>query len=223
MFASTQVWPSFSVPNRLLAPLLGARAACLLVLTLLAAFLLAPPGVRAQNAGSLTILHGFLGSDGAFPNAPLVQGGDGNFYGTTDTGGATGNGTVFRVTPAGVYTLLYSFTGGSDGTGPNGGLVQGSDGNFYGTTSGDPYFYSNVGNDTANSGTVFKITSAGVLTTLYSFTGGDGLGPNGGLVQGSDGNFYGTTEDGGANDVGSVFQVTPAGALTTLYSLLLQL
>ena len=136
-----------------------------------------------------------------------MQGVDGNFYGTTNSGGAYGSGTIFQVTPAGALTTLYSFTGGSDGAGPIGSLVRGDDGNFYGTTYGEDSF-----------GTVFQITPAGVLTTLYTF-GADGIAsPQGGLVQGGDGNFYGEAQNGGADDDGVIFQVTPAGAFTIVFA-----
>jgi uncharacterized repeat protein (TIGR03803 family) len=165
---------------------------------------------RVTPSGSLTNLWSFTGnSDGADPAAGLVQGSDGNFYGTTGGGGANGNGTVFRIAPSGSLTNLWSFTVGSDGDWP-GALVQGSDGNFYGTTyDGGAYGW----------GTVFRITPSGSLTALWSFTGGnDGGLPVAGLVQGSDGNFYGTTGGGGANGNGTVFRVTPSGSLTNLWS-----
>jgi uncharacterized repeat protein (TIGR03803 family) len=141
-----------------------------------------------------------------YPSAALVQGSDGNFYGTTAYGGASGKGAVFQVTPGSVLTTLVSFNGTNGGY-PFAGLVEGRDGNFYGTTAGGG----------ANSGgTVFNITPAGLLTTLVSFGGANGSYPYAGLVQGSDGNFYGTTAGGGANSGGTVFKMTPTGALTTL-------
>jgi uncharacterized repeat protein (TIGR03803 family) len=128
-----------------------------------------------------------------------VQGSDGNFYGTTSGGGTYGQGTVFKISANGALNSLYSFTGTNDGAIPNG-LVQGSDGNFYGTTSGG---------GTYGQGTVFKISTNGVLTSLYSFTGGnDGAQPSAGLVQGSDGSFYGTTQYGGQGGKGAVFRLT---------------
>src|SRR5205823_4469717 len=90
-------------------------------------------GTSACTTASLTTLHSFSDSDGAYPYAGLVQGSDGNFYGTTQGGGTSGVGTVFQITPTGTLTTLYNFSGG-DGAGPYAGLVQGSDGNFYGTT-----------------------------------------------------------------------------------------
>jgi len=171
--------------------------------------------------GVLTTLHSFSGTnDGAFPSA-LMQGSDGYFYGTTSGGGTYTNGTVFQISPNGALTSLYSFTGGNDGSGPNG-LAQGSDGNFYGTTSQGGSYPGPYG---GGGGTVFKISPNGALTSLYSFTGGnDGAQPLAGVVQGSDGNFYGTTYYGGSTNpntgqgVGTVFKITPNGTLTSLYS-----
>jgi uncharacterized repeat protein (TIGR03803 family) len=168
----------------------------------------------ASPAQTLDSLHSFDGTDGSFPYGALVQGTDGNFYGTTSAGGASGNctgcGTVFEITAAGVLTTLHNFSFGNDGATPYGGLVQGTDGNFYGTTGqgGANIYY----------GTVFKITAAGVLTTLYSFNGSDGWSPHAALVQATDGNFYGTTYEGGTSINGTVFKITPAGTLTTLYN-----
>ncbi len=139
---------------------------------------------RITSSGTLTTLYSFGGSDGARPYAGLVQGTDGNFYGTTNSGGASDNGAVFKITPAGALTTIYSFKG-SDGANPYAGLAQGTDGNFYGTTT--------YGGEASDYGTVFKITPAGALTTLYTFGWGEGAYPDAGLVQGTDGNFYGTT------------------------------
>ena len=160
--------------------------------------------------------------DGALPNPWLSQATDGDLYGTAYEGGATNNGTVFRITPTGTLTTLYSFCPQSqcrDGSAPRAGLVQGANGDFYGTTAGDVFPY--------NLGTVFKITPSGTLTTLYRFCPPSGC-PDGaspgsspsGLVQAADGDFYGTTYSGGANglNTGTVFKITPAGMLTTLYS-----
>jgi uncharacterized repeat protein (TIGR03803 family) len=160
--------------------------------------------------GALTNLYSFTGgADGSYPVAPLLPATDGNLYGTTPTGGAYGYGNVFRITLAGAFTNLYSFTGGLDGNGPTGALAQGADGNFYGLT---PY------GGAYGKGNAFRITPGGALITIYSFTGGrDGYTPAGALVQGSDGNLYGTTTLGGVGSPGTAFKLTPNGALTTLH------
>jgi uncharacterized repeat protein (TIGR03803 family) len=195
--------------------------------------------------GTLTTLYSFcsqggtLCTDGADPQAGLVQATNGNFYGTTASGGANdeavcssvtslaGCGTVFKITPTGTLTTLYSFCsqGGTlctDGAYPIGGLVQGADGNLYGTTpvggrNGGCYIDGGNG-----CGTVFKITPAGTLTTLYSFCSqsacADGGNPGTGLVQATNGELYGTTYVGGAYGSGTVFKITQSGTLKTLHS-----
>jgi len=149
------------------------------------------------------------------PNGPnaLIRATDGNFYGTANDGGAYGYGSVFKITPAGSLTTLHNFDG-PDGSVPYlQGLVEATDGNFYGTVNGGgAYGY----------GTVFKITPAGTLTTLHNFCAQtnctDGAAPLAGLIQATDGNFYGTTTGGGVNGAGTVFRITATGSLTTLYS-----
>jgi uncharacterized repeat protein (TIGR03803 family) len=180
---------------------------------------------RITPGGTLTTLHSFDFFDGASPTAALVQGTDGNIYGTTYGGGANQYyGTVFKITPSGTFTSLYSFCAQSncvDGAMPYAGLVRASDGNFYGTTlEGGSHTGCSLGS--GSCGTVFKITPGGALTTLYNFCAqpscADGGNPYAGLVQASDGNFYGTTFERGANGYGTVFKITPAGTLTALYS-----
>ena len=147
------------------------------------------------------MLHTFEGTDGGDPYAGLIRATDGNFYGTTSTCGAHGGGTVFKITPGGNLTTVYSFCSQSscgDGAESDAGLIQASDGNFYGTTY--------VGG--AHSvGTLFQVTPQGTLTTLHSFNGGDGAGPLDALVQASDGSFYGTTYTGGSSGYGTVFKL----------------
>ena len=180
---------------------------------------------RITPAGTLTTLHSFDWYDGASPTGALVQGNDGNFYGTTYGGGAEPRvGTVFKITPGGALTTLYSFCAQAnctDGQQPYARLVRGSDGNFYGTTlEGGANTGCSLGS--GSCGTVFKITPGGTLTTLYSFCAqagcADGGNPYAGLIQASDGNFYGTNFGRGVNGYGTVFKITPAGALTSLYS-----
>jgi uncharacterized repeat protein (TIGR03803 family) len=175
---------------------------------------------KITSKGKLTTLYSFCSqsdcSDGSAPFGPLLQGDEGNFYGTTSSSGSNDGGTVFRITAKGKLTTLYSFcsqAGCSDGGSPTHGLVQAADGNFYGTTAGG---------GAGNNGTVFKITRKGKLTTLHKFCSrtncADGGYPYAGLVQGDDGNFYGTTVYGGAYQGGTVFKITPGGKLSTLYS-----
>jgi len=189
----------------------------------------------AQGAVSFTTLHSFEPAEGFFPVGGLVQGVDGNFYGTTYAGGASwppdfssGNipgGTVFKITPDGTFTSLYSFSG-PDGHEPYGGaLVQGTDGNFYGTTgAGGPEWDPFSMPRDFGHGTIFKITSDGILTTLYSFSGPDGAWPTLGLVE-ADGSFYGMTTVGGpswnpgqSQGHGTLFKLSPDGMLTTLHA-----
>ncbi len=156
------------------------------------AFKLAPDG-------TYTTLYTFTGGiDGGGPAAALIEASDGNFYGTTRLGGAADYGTVFQLTPTGTLTTLYSFIGGADGAYPAAPLIQASDGNLYGTAAG----YQGLDPTTSNFGAVFKITPKGDFTTIHSFSSGDGAYPAGGLIQASDGNFYGTTSSGGANSGG---------------------
>jgi uncharacterized repeat protein (TIGR03803 family) len=162
------------------------------------------------RAGVETVLHTFTGgADGADPWAGLLRDAQGNLYGTTVYGGLYNDGTVFKVTPSGTETVLYTFRG-TDGAYPVGALIQDAAGNFYGTTNaGGAHGY----------GAVFKLTLSGVLSVLYSFTGGaDGNAPYSSLVQDSQGNLYGTTYYGGANNHGTVFEVSPSGSERVLHS-----
>jgi uncharacterized repeat protein (TIGR03803 family) len=164
---------------------------------------------KITPAGALTVLHTFASGDGYSSTAPPIQGVDGNFYGTTVFGGASAYGTVYKMTATGAYTVLHSFDL-TNGAKPYGPLVQGNDGNFYGTT------YSGVGNN--HYGIVFKVTGKGTFTILHAFTLTDGANPLAGLVLGKDGNFYGTTFNGGTVGYGNVFKITPGGTLTSLHS-----
>jgi uncharacterized repeat protein (TIGR03803 family) len=182
---------------------------------------------RITPSGELTTLYSFCSltgcPDGLQPQGVLTQGADGNFYGTTYEGGSNaciyGCGTVYKVTLSGTLTTLHNFDG-TDGAYPYAGLVQGADGNFYGTTE----YGGGTGICTLEEGcgTVFRITSDGTLTTLYNFCSesdcADGFNPYTGLVQGTDGNLYGTTFNGGTSGYGTLFKTTPGGSLTTLTS-----
>ena len=236
---------------------------------------------KMTSSGTVSLMHlfgdGTVHNDGSSPFAPLILAADGNFYGTTDIGGSAGEGTIFRITPQGLVTILHSFGDGSvanDGTNPKGALMQDTnDGNFYGMTTGggsanegvaykmtvqgnaatvailhqfgsfsgdgtypvggltqgaDGSLYGNTeGGGTTKYGsyygTAFKITTQGTMTILHNFwdgsTGYDGYSPNAGLTLGSDGNFYGTTSDGGnSTNNGTIFRMTPQGTVTVLYT-----
>jgi uncharacterized repeat protein (TIGR03803 family) len=172
-----------------------------------------------SSAQTFTTLRSFDGTDGAAPQAALLQASDGNFYGTTNFGGTYGYGTIFKITASGSLATLYNFDG-ADGAYPRGSLIQATDGNLYGTSScGGGLNFTGPG---PCNGTIFKITLGGTLTTLYRFCSQtnctDGIYPQAGLTQASDGDFYGTTYGGGGNGYGTIFQITAGGALTTIYS-----
>jgi uncharacterized repeat protein (TIGR03803 family) len=175
---------------------------------------------KITASGTFTALHSFCSqtacADGQNPFAGLVQGIDGNLYGTTLAGGAHGDGTIFKITPGGTLTTLHSFcsqSGCTDGEFPQTGLIQAIDGNFYGTTIlGGAY----------GNGTIFKITPTGTLTALYSVCSQVGC-PDGNylyapLTQATDGNLYGIMQIGGSHGYGTIFRITTTGTLTTLYS-----
>ena len=188
------------------------RAIRLITLAFFSGFVAHFAGAQSATVESLYSLN--ASTDGSTPYSNTVQGPDGNFYGTNARDGVNANGTIFRVSPIGVYTVLYAFQGGVGGEGPETGLYLASDGNFYGTSGGGANGF----------GMVYRISSGGVFTSLYSFTGGtDGAAPYGGVIEGSDGNFYGTTASGGAVNAagftgyGTIFKMTPDGVLTTIY------
>jgi uncharacterized repeat protein (TIGR03803 family) len=207
---------------------LSLFSAVVLVISAVAAF--APTKAQAQTFSTIyTFCSGGLPClDGSNPTfGGLIQGTDGNFYGTTYNGGEHNNGSVFRLTPGGTLTTLYSFcklANCVDGSNPFGSLVQGSDGNFYGTTS--------IGGSSSQApgsgwGTVFQVAPDGTFKSLYSFGSqpnlADGASQYSGLIEGSDGNFYGTTTQGGTSVYntdawGTVFRITPTGTLTTIYN-----
>jgi len=161
-------------------------------------------------------LHSFTANtgDGAGPQAYPIDVG-GTLWGTTvygGPGGTGGYGTVYAMNTSGQETFLYAFTGKPDGANPYSELVSDGKGNLYGTTQGG---------GTHGYGTVFKITTSGQESVLYSFAGagaGDGAYPYSGLVFDKDGNLYGTTAEGGTHSGGAVFEVTPGGKERTLYS-----
>ena len=161
---------------------------------------------KIDTSGNLTVIHSFFGPDGANPTAPLIQGIDGAFYGTTPIGGASNGGAAFRLDATGNFTTLHSFST-VEGEDPSG-LIQGSDGYFYGTTQGG---------GSANAGTIFKMDISGNVTVLHSFTGGTSNGsvPSASLVQGKDGNLYGVTAYGGSSGDGVIFRISNLGVLST--------
>jgi len=178
---------------------------------------------RLTLLGKLSTLYNFCSqmdcTDGSNPTTNLILSSDGNFYGTADVGGANQDGLVFRVSPGGAFYPFYSFANAGDGAEPTETLIQGTDGNYYGTAFGEP----------GSNGTVFQLTLSETATTLYSFCSqahcADGAAPYGGLVEGSDGSFYGTTREGGATTTcssgsgcGTVFNITSTGTLKSLYS-----
>ena len=180
---------------------------------------------RISSDGVLNVVYTFCSmpgcSDGESPWATLAEAPNGDLYGTTSSGGnlqcsgGGGCGTVFELSPAGVLTTLYTFSG--DYRQAPSGLTQSSSGDLYGTTT------NGGNNDCASApqgcGTVFKITPDGEFTTLYAFSGFDGQWPTSGVIQATDGNLYGTTGQGGSGGCGTIFSITPQGQLTTLYSL----
>jgi uncharacterized repeat protein (TIGR03803 family) len=149
---------------------------------------------KLDSAGQLTVLYSFTGgADGAYIFAPLIRDAAGNLYGTACLAGAYGWGTIFKLDSNGVFTVLYSFTGGADGAVPRGGLTRDAAGNLYGTTESGG---SRTGYD--GWGTVFKVDSSGWLTVLHTFTGTlDGAIPRAPLLRDNSGNLYGTAEQGG--------------------------
>ena len=162
---------------------------------------------RLSPDGTFTNLYLFSGgNDGGFPQASLVQGTDGNFYGSTEAGGPSSIGTVFRIAPDGQFQSLFAFLSSSMGSYPDAALIQASDGNFYGTT-----YLGGIGSG-GQRGTIFEITPAGNETPLILFTGPTGAypgaSPQSPLVQGTDGNFYGTTLNGGVYTKGTVFRLS---------------
>jgi uncharacterized repeat protein (TIGR03803 family) len=158
---------------------------------------------KSSAAGIETVLYSFRGKtmDGANPEGGLILDSKGNLVGTTSTGGLSNNGTVFKLTPAGQETVLYSFQGGTDGSVPGAGVITDAKGNLYGTT------YTG---GLSGLGTVFLLTPSGRERILHSFKGGtDGASPASALVRDSKGILYGTTNAGGASGLGTIFRVVP--------------
>jgi uncharacterized repeat protein (TIGR03803 family) len=164
---------------------------------------------KISTTGTFSVLRSFVyTTDGGLPNGSLIVGIDGSLYGTTSGGGPNRAGTIFKITTAGVYTVLRSLTLTTDGGAPKGTLVKGADGNYYGLTSdgGASLF-----------GTAFKITAAGVYTVLAKFSGSGGSAPFESLIQAADNGLYGTTSTGGTYNYGTIFKLC-GGVTTTMFS-----
>jgi uncharacterized repeat protein (TIGR03803 family) len=147
------------------------------------------------------VLHHFTGADGSNPNSVLTSVGDGSFFGTTSSGGAMNTGVLYRVSPDGAVATVYTFGSGTNAI-PSG-VSKGTDGLFYGTTSGSAY----------------RADSNGTVVRLRGFTGSSGASPSGALVQATDGNFYGVATYGGQAGLGTIYRLDAASRLTAIHSL----
>jgi uncharacterized repeat protein (TIGR03803 family) len=177
---------------------------------------------RLSATGDFTNLHTFLGyivggGDGGHPEASLVEGGDGNLYGTTSDGGDHDGGTIYRIDAGGSYTIVHSFSGSggpADGATPRAALVLGDDGALYGTTTAQ-----GPTQPSPSSGTVFRFTpGVSGVATIHAFHGSDGSSPNSTLVKALDGYLYGTTSTGGEHNAGTVFRISESGDFQSLHS-----
>src|SRR5580658_7430648 len=205
--------------SRIVDALSGLSRRAQTVFVLCAAIAIALPAQTYTTIYSFCPRGGVGCPDGANPAAGLVQGTNGDLYGTTQVGGSGcqgspgGCGTVLKITPKGKLTTLHMFDG-TDGYIPFATLDLATNGDLYGTTE---LAGANLG-----GGTVFRITGGGKLTTLYSFCAQSGCPegdvPGAALVQATNGAFYGTTQAGGADGQGTIFKITPSGDLTALYS-----
>jgi uncharacterized repeat protein (TIGR03803 family) len=166
---------------------------------------------KISASGGQSILYNFTGSaDGGTPYATLIRDTSGNFYGTTQTGGTGFAGVVFKLTPSGVETVLYNFTGGTDGGYPQAGVVRDTAGNLYGTA---------YQGGAKGAGAVYMVSAGGTETVLYNFQdGADGGYPTAGVTRDTSGNLYGTTPYGGDGNFGVVYKVNTSGAETVLYT-----
>jgi uncharacterized repeat protein (TIGR03803 family) len=181
---------------------------------------------KIDNTAKKSVLHIFsCGADGGIPQAGLLRDSAGNLYGTTSAGGASGQGTVFRIDTSGKESVLYSFTGGSDGGTPQAALIRDSVGNLYGTTADGGNLINCNLTGSAGCGVVFKLDTSGLETVLHTFTGPDGIFPNTALIRDAAGNLYGTTANGGdlscnltgISGCGVVFKLDVSGNLKLLY------
>jgi uncharacterized repeat protein (TIGR03803 family) len=182
---------------------------------------------KLTSTGTLTTLYNFGTckapcQDGVQPRTPPVEGTDGNFYGTTgNSNDGINDGVAYKLTSAGKFSTIYVFPfGGTAGYNPQAPLIQGADGNLYGTTASGGITTSpnTCWQSSSSCGTVFKITTGGKVTTIYKFDQTHGAGPLSPVIQGTDGNFYGTTSAGGTSGLGVVFKLTTAGVITVLHN-----
>lgn len=168
---------------------------------------------KVTKGGKETVLHSFVGSDGAFPYyTSLLMDAKGNLYGVTEEGGTTFQGVVYKLSKKGTLTVLYSFAGGTtDGCYAYGTPVMDKQDNLYGTTNAC---------GTSGDGNVWKVSNKGKETVLHNFAGGssDGAGPNAGVIFDEKGNLYGDTDVGGDSGVGTVYELSKKGTLTLLHS-----
>jgi uncharacterized repeat protein (TIGR03803 family) len=179
---------------------------------------------KMTHTGTITDLHEFTcGTDGAYPVYAPIEGSDGDFYGVTYAGGASGDdcssaategyGVVYKITPSGVLTTLHTFTVLPDGSQPQSQLVQGTDGYLYGTAESGGSTSSGLCN-----GTIFKISHKGSFSVLHCFGSADAGDPVGPLIQASDGNVYGTASEFGTEGQGAVFRITPGGTYSEIHN-----
>ena len=181
-----------------------ARNLAILACALLMPYLLAPSAF-AVTTGAESVLASTLAS---FQQpSQLIQASDGNFYGTVPTGGTGSAGYVFRVTPAGAFTAIYNFTGGADGGAPMGSLIEGNDGNLYGTST----------TGASGSGALFQMTLNGAITVLHPFAAADGA-TAGSLIENSAGDFFGAAQTGGASSDGTVFEYSHLGVFSVVHT-----
>jgi uncharacterized repeat protein (TIGR03803 family) len=165
----------------------------------------------ALAASTTKLIYSFTGgSDGEYLDTELVMDSAGNLYGTSVQGGMFASGTVFQITPAGVHTVLYSFSGGSDGGEPYKGVTLDVQGNLYGTT-----VTGGGGSCEGGCGVVFELTNSGgtwMQKVIHAFTGSDGSGPGSPVSIDKHGNIYGTTPTGGAYGMGTLYRIAPDGS-----------
>jgi uncharacterized repeat protein (TIGR03803 family) len=196
-----------------------------LIIHLTLIFIFFEPVATVNAQGTYTVIYDFANgnvtNDGSYPNAPIAVGGDGTIYGTTFNGGSANNGTLFKISPTRVETIIHNFGDvriPNDGTGPNTSPILASNGSLYGSTA----YGGNAG-----VGVIYKISPTGVYSILHNFGDGSVQNEGGGgdaLVQGIDGNFYGitggggTTVDGVPGGFGTVFKMTPTGVVTIIHN-----